>query len=211
VSWFEITLSGPAVHCGLATVDAPDVMAAFARVVAALKDYHQQLATITHPLSPSPGCRITRVEAGEAHNSLVGRCAFTVDRRMVPGETVEQVRTELAEILAQELAEMPEIAHELQFVEWNEPVQAALDSPLIAALERNIRAIGDRDAEIWPVPYGCDVRNFIYDAAIPAVNFGAGDYRVCHQPNEFVTVDGLLTCAQIVMGTVVDLLSAAPG
>ncbi len=56
------------------------------------------------------------------------------------------------------------------------------------------------------MPYGCDVRNFIYDANIPAVNFGAGDYRVCHQPNEYVTVDGLLTCARVVMATVVDLL-----
>jgi acetylornithine deacetylase/succinyl-diaminopimelate desuccinylase-like protein len=54
------------------------------------------------------------------------------------------------------------------------------------------------------------VRNFIYDKGIPAVNFGAGDYRVCHQPNEFVEVEELLTCARVVMGTVVDLLQSRP-
>ena len=57
-------------------------------------------------------------------------------------------------------------------------------------------------------PYGSDVRNFIYDAGIPTVNFGAGDYRVCHQPNEFVEVDDLMTCARIVLGTVIDLLQS---
>jgi succinyl-diaminopimelate desuccinylase len=206
VSWYEITLTGPSMHCGLATTDTPDVMARFARVATALTDYHHQVATKKHPLSPSPGCRITQVDAGEAHNSLVGRCQFTVDRRMVPGETVEGVTAELQKILERELVNYPDIAYQLQFLEWNEPVQASLDSPLISALGQNIASVSGRKAEIWAVPYGCDVRNFIYDAGIPAVNFGAGDYRVCHQPNEFVPVDDLLICAQVVMGTLVDML-----
>lgn len=206
VSWFKIMLNGPSMHCGLAAAKTPDVMAAFAGVAAALVNYHDEVAAKTHPLSPSPGCRITKVEAGEAHNSLVGRCEFTVDRRMIPGETVEQVSAELQSILEQELAHLPEITYELQFIEWNEPVQAPLDSPLIKALEKNIAEIDGRQPEIWTVPYGCDVRNFIYDKDIPAVNFGAGDYRVCHQPNEYVTVDGLMACAKVVIGTAVDLL-----
>jgi succinyl-diaminopimelate desuccinylase len=206
VSWFKITLSGPSMHCGLADAEGPDVMAAFARIATALTAYHHQVAAIEHPLSPSPSCRITRVEAGEAHNSLVGRCTFVVDRRMIPGETVAQVESELRQIINGVLAGTPDIAYQLAFIEWNEPVQAPLDSPLIAALEQNVATVGGLEPEIWAVPYGCDVRNFIYDANIPAVNFGAGDYRVCHQPNEFVTVDGLLTCARVVMATAVDLL-----
>lgn len=206
VAWYEVTLTGPSMHCGLAAPDTPDVMACFARVATALTAYHHQVAAKKHPLSPNPGCRITRVDAGQAHNSLVGRCEFTVDRRMIPGETVEGVTAELQTILEKELANHPEISYQLQFLEWNEPVQAPLDSPLITALGQNIAEVGGREAEFWAVPYGCDVRNFIYDAGIPAVNFGAGDYRVCHQPNEFVPVDDLLTCARVVMGTIVDLL-----
>lgn len=206
VSWFKITLTGPAMHCGLAEQDTPDVIAGFVHIAGALTAYHHRVAAKQHPLSPSPGCRITQVNAGEAHNSLVGRCEFTVDRRMIPGETVAQIQSELAEILDSALAGTPGITYQLQFVEWNEPVQSPLDSPLIAALQANITEVAGREPEIWPVPYGCDVRNFIYDTGIPAVNFGAGDYRVCHQPNEFVPLDELLTCAQVVMGTMVDIL-----
>jgi len=206
VSWHTITLTGPSVHCGLAEAEAPDVMAAFSRVAAALRAYHEQIAVHTHPLSPSPSCRITQVEAGEAHNSLAGRCTFTVDRRMLPGETWQQVAAELEEIVAQATDEMTAIDYELSFVEWNEPVQAPLDSPLIEVLQENVAAVAGGERDVWPVPYGCDVRNFIYDAAIPAVNFGAGDYRVCHQPNEFVPVSDLVTCARVVMATAVDLL-----
>ena len=99
-----------------------------------------------------------------------------------------------------------DVAFDIAFLEWNEPVQAPLDSPLVETLRENVVQVGGRTAEIWAVPYGSDVRNFIYDAGIPAVNFGAGDYRVCHQPNEFVEIDELMTCARVVMGTVVDLL-----
>jgi succinyl-diaminopimelate desuccinylase len=211
VSWFKITLTGPSLHCGLADAEQPDVMASFARLAAALTAYHRQVLAKKHPLSPSPSCRITQVEAGEAHNSLVGRCTFVVDRRMIPGETVAQVESELQQIIEGVLADTPEIGYQLTFIEWNEPVQAPLDSPLIAALRHNVATVGGIEPELWAVPYGCDVRNFIYDAGIAAVNFGAGDYRVCHQPNEFVTVAGLLTCARVVMGTAVDLLSDPPG
>lgn len=206
VCWFKIALEGPSMHCGLAESETPDVMAAFARIATALTAYHDEIAGQTHPLSPSPGCRITRVEAGNAHNSLVRRCQFTLDRRMIPGETVEQVTAELRSMIESELAHSSQITHELEFLEWNEPVQAPLDSPLITALEKNIAEIGDGEREMWPVPYGSDVRNFIHDKGIPAVNFGAGDYRVCHEPNEYVMVDELLACARVVMGTVIDLL-----
>jgi succinyl-diaminopimelate desuccinylase len=206
VAWHKITLTGPAVHCGLAAADGPDTMAHFGRVATALAAYHQKISTQTHPLSPGPSCRITRVQAGEAHNATVGRCEFMVDRRMLPGETYPQVTAQLREILDRLDRDAPGIDYRLEFVEWNEPVAAPLDSPLIELLKQNISAVGGREPEIWAVPYGSDVRNFLYDAGIPAVNFGAGDYRVCHQPNEFVEAADLLTCARIVLGTVVDLL-----
>lgn len=206
VTWHRITLTGPSVHCGLAQADAPDVMVAFTDVAAGLRRYHRRISEQTHPLSPSPSCRISLVEAGHAHNSLVGRCEFTVDRRMLPGDTIEGVTAELEEIVSGVVDTMPDIAYEIVFLEWNEPVQAPLDSPLMDALRENVVTIAGMTPEIWAVPYGCDVRNFIYDANIPAVNFGAGDYRVCHQPNEFVEVEELMTCARVVMGTVVDLL-----
>lgn len=206
VAWHKITLTGPSVHCGLAAADAPDTMVHFGRVATALAEYHQKISIQTHPLSPSPSCRITQVQAGEAHNATVGCCEFMVDRRMLPGESYRQVTAELQEILETLKADAPGIEHQIEFTEWNEPVETPLDSPFIEKLKQNIRAIGGREPEIWAVPYGSDVRNFIYDANIPTVNFGAGDYRVCHQPNEFVEIDDLLTCARIVMGTVFDLL-----
>lgn len=62
------------------------------------------------------------------------------------------------------------------------------------------------EAEIWGPPYGSDMRNFVVDAGIPTVDFGAGDFHRCHQPDEFVPVDDLLAVARVVFSTAVDFL-----
>lgn len=206
VTWHRIRLSGPSMHCGLASPDTPDLMFGFSRLLDSLETYHQHIASRTHDLIPSPGCRITDVDAGGVHNDLVGEIEFTVDRRMIPGETRQEVEGELQALLDKWSSEFPEFEFDAEFLDWNEPTEAPLDSPLIAALQDSSRAVRGAPAKIWGPPYGSDVRVFIYDERIPAVNFGPGDFRVCHKPDEFVPVDEVMDCGRIVMGAVLDLL-----
>lgn len=208
VSWYRIGLTGPSMHCGLAAPESPDLLYGFSQLVADFERYHHEISTRSHELVPSPGCRITDVKAGGVHNDLVGVVEFVMDRRMIPGESKEQVSEEIQGILKAWGAESPEFDYEIEFLDWNEPTETPLDSPLIAALQRNSAAIQGEPAEIWGPPYGSDVRVFVYDQDIPAVNFGAGDFRVCHKPDEVVPLDSLMDCARIVMGTVVDLLES---
>jgi succinyl-diaminopimelate desuccinylase len=207
VAWHKITLTGPSVHCGLAAPDAPDLMYHFARLVAAFEAYHREITTRKHHLIPSPACRITEVHAGGVHNDIAGRIELVTDRRMLPNETYEQVTGEIRQILESVAPGSGEFQYELEFLRGNEPTETPLDSPLIETLEKNIRKVGGRQPEIWGPPYGCDMRNFVYDAGIPTTNFGAGDFRVCHKPDEFVVVDDLLACARILLGTAIDLLN----
>ncbi len=206
VAWHRITLTGPSMHCGLASPDTPDLLFGFSRLVDALEDYHNEISGRTHNLIPSPGCRVTDVKAGGVHNDLVGRVEFTIDRRMIPGETRQGVEEELLTILDAWSSASPAFEFQLEFLDWNEPTEAPLDSPLISALQDSSRDIRGEPAEIWGPPYGSDVRVFIYDEGIPAVNFGPGDFRVCHKPDEFVPLEDVMECGRIVMGAVLDLL-----
>lgn len=209
--WYRATLSGPASHCGLTAPDAPDLMHALARFAAAIEAYHREVSTRTHHLLASPGCRITRVRAGEAHNSTARHCELVVDRRMLPEESVAAVGDELRAMLAEAVAAVPGVAHGLEFLDLNEATETPLDSPLIEALARNHRALNGSEAEIWGPPYGSDMRNFVVDAGIPTVNFGAGDFRRCHQPDEFVPVPELLAVARVTFATVLDVLAGDLG
>ena len=205
--WHRITLTSPSVHCGLAAKDTTDTMQFFARFAAALQDYHQRVAAQEHHLLPSPACRITHVEGGDRHNATIGSLELTVDRRMLPHESYDDVTAELRGLLEQVAAEVPGVEHAIEFQAGNEATETDLDTPLIRTLQANYREVFGREAEIWGPPYGSDMRNFVADRGIPTTNFGAGDYTVCHQPDEWVSADDLVRCAQTVLGTAVDLLN----
>ena len=204
--WHRITFKGPSVHCGLASGDMADVMQAVSAFGTAIAALHRDVARQTHHLLASPACRITQLEAGTAHNATAGQCRVIVDRRMLPHETFSGVTDELRTILTEVARRHPGIGHDIRFIAGNEPTETPLDAPLIRSLNAAHRKVVGQDAAIWGPPYGCDMRNFVCDAGIPATNFGPGDFRVCHQPNEFVKVEDLHTCAEILLVAALDLL-----
>jgi len=209
--WHRITLTGPSTHCGLTAPDAPDVMHFLARFAAEVEACHREVSARTHHLLASPACRITVARAGEVHNSTARACELVCDRRMLPGETTGAVADDLRARLDRVAREVPGVDYAIEFVALNEATETPLDSPLVTTLARNIRALRGTEAEIWGPPYGSDMRNFVVDAGIPTVNFGAGDFRRCHQPDECVPVSDLLSVARVVFATVIDFLSGEEG
>jgi succinyl-diaminopimelate desuccinylase len=205
--WHRITMTGPAAHCGLTAPDAPDLMHAVQRFAALVEDYHYEVSRREHHLLASPGCRITELRLGERHNATARGCEMLVDRRMLPDESVARVEADLRRMLEQTVGAMPQIGVDVDFVDLNEATETALDSALVQTLSDNIRSVGGMDPEVWGPPYGSDMRNFVVDAGIPTVNYGAGDFRVCHQPDEFVPIPDLLNVARIAFATALDFIA----
>src|SRR5512143_4102644 len=101
--WLEVTVKGRASHAGRPHLGANALYAA-ARMITGL----EQLAfTAHHPLFeiPTPSLSVTMVQAGTKINIIPERCAFSIDRRMIPGETSECARQEIEEVLRQNLSE----------------------------------------------------------------------------------------------------------
>lgn len=209
--WHEVVLSGTQTHCGLAQPGDTDLTYFLAAFIQEVNCHHQRIETTRHALFPPPACRITQIGAGERHNSTVGRCKVVIDRRMLPGETYEQVTGELRDILTRTKHKIPAVDFELRFLEGNQPTEVDCKGRLCSVLQRNFNHVLKEGARFWGPPYGSDVRYFIGDYGIEAVNFGPGDFAVCHQPNEFVSVEELHRCAKVVMGTAVDVLSEHDG
>lgn len=204
--WHEITLTGSQTHCGLTEPGSADLSYFLTSLMQGVHRYHQCLARQRHALFPEPGCRVTQISAGERHNSTPGSCRLVVDRRMLPGESYDQVTRELHELLVDAKYQVPDVDFDMRFLDGNEPTEVDSRGPLCSALQDNFSHILKEEAQLWGPPYGSDVRYFIADHGIEAVNFGPGDFSVCHQPNEFVAVEDLHRCAKVVMGTLVDLL-----
>lgn len=179
-------------------------------VLAALQDYKTHIETKHHPLLSHGSCTPTLVQGGVVPNAVSDFVDLYVDRRLIPGETVDG---ELQDIRKRLLAARPEgceIGIEVD-VAYNrfEPAEIATDATVIGhLLESSARVLG-KPAEIYGAPYSSDVRNLVNDAGIEAVNFGPGNVAECHCADERVDIRQLEGCARVIADVANGLLVEA--
>ena len=77
---------------------------------------------------------------------------------------------------------------------------------ILTVLGEYTSQISDVPAEPFGMLACIDVRNFINDAGIPAVNFGPGDLQDPHTFNEKIEIQQLVDCIKILFFAMKELL-----
>jgi acetylornithine deacetylase/succinyl-diaminopimelate desuccinylase family protein len=156
-----------------------------ARVVSALEAYGKILATRPpHPLVQGPTLSVGLITGGQAPNIVPDRCEVTVDRRLVPGESVTSAQEELLGYLAERLVGVP---WESQLILADPPMELATDSPFVERCGRAVdRVLGSH--VVTGVQYGTDASKFA-EAGMAAVVIGPGDIAQAHTATEWVAVE----------------------
>jgi succinyl-diaminopimelate desuccinylase len=209
VCWHTIRLTGVATHAGTAEAGR-NPTTALPSLIGAVERYDARLRTRRHPLLTSGAATVTEVRAGVEHNAVPDVCEVVVDRRMLPGETPEAVRDELAELTRDALSSGA------PHLEWSiaplhhpfRPVEISPDSDRVRSLVAIAEHESGRSIPVVGTPYGSDVRNLVHDGGIEAVTFGAGDVRGCHCPDEHLPVTELRLAATIITAFAADMLLA---
>jgi acetylornithine deacetylase/succinyl-diaminopimelate desuccinylase-like protein len=110
-------------------------------VLEVLGDYHLEIARQTHPLLASPSCTPTIIRSGIKENAVPDYCEITVDRRLLPGETVEGELNELARRLRQITAGDPEFEFELTTPKYSfAPAEIPSDSLFAQRVSETVAA-----------------------------------------------------------------------
>ena len=179
-------------------------------VLEALEKYRDDLETRSHPLLSHGSCTPTVVSGGVTPNAVPDSIDLWVDRRLIPGETVE---SELQEVTSRVMSARPadsEIEVEVS-VAYNrfEPAEISEDSPLIDQLVRSVGRVTGSPGEVYGAPFSSDVRNLVNDAGIEAVNFGPGNVAECHCADERVELDQLAIAANVLADAAAELLIGA--
>ena len=91
---FRVILKGASAHASSPALGHNAVTAA-ARLVIELDDLARDLAKRSHPVFGSPNLTVGTIHGGTRPYVVPDRCEIEVDRRVNPGETYEQVVTEL--------------------------------------------------------------------------------------------------------------------
>ena len=180
---WQIETRGVAAHSSKPHL-GKNAITAMARVIAHLEIFHATLRERTHPLVGEATCTISLIEGGAQVNFVPERCLITLDRRMLPGETGEQVIGEYEAILS-EFPGDEVIVHPPRLSD--NAMETPADSPVMLAAAGVLAELG-LDPAPGGVPFGCDATK-LHRAGIPSLIFGPGSIDQAHAAVEFVDLD----------------------
>ena len=202
---FEITCLGRASHTAAARATGINAIAKAAKAVLALE---QDLDKF-HPAVGKPVISVNLISAGVAHNVVPGECTFSVDRRLIPGETVESARAEIEEVLAVIASTDPDFRYEMVTNPQGDAIPANItpdDSSVVRAVRDSARAVTGREPEPFVAWAGATDGRFYRQAGIDTVGYGPGGENA-HGANEAVIIDDLVTQARVYAAVITDLLA----
>lgn len=130
------------------------------------------------------------IRGGTAKNIIAGECRFTLEWRPVPGQSAEHVLELLSRAIEEEKRTDADFSCEVRPLRLDEGMETPADSLLVQFLEEASRN------SAGTIAFGTEAPQMIALGA-EAVVFGPGDIRVAHRTGEFVPVEDLRRCAEI--------------
>ena len=213
----RIRVRGRAAHAAFPHLGVNAIEAA-AHAVLALRGMPR---AARHPLLGEPTLNVGTISGGTATNVVPDGCQFTVDRRLLPGETLDGVREAMGRSLEQARRRMagadgrdgaaagtagdglPAFAVEDLLVA--EPFETDPGHPLVRAAVAAVREVLGKEPAVAGFAGFTDAR-FPAAAGIPTILLGPGETGQAHRADEHVTLTELVHGAAIFERLVEQLL-----
>jgi succinyl-diaminopimelate desuccinylase len=190
-----IRTKGKAAHSGCPELGVNAILAA-SRLTSLFDARDRELRAQNHPLVGHASLTVTRIAGGIADNVVPDNCELVLDRRLLPGETLDAALDDLRALLT--LAKRDHgVEAEIATIRTKAgPTETAVDDPLV----RNAVAISRAYGVTFPQPGGltggCDLVHF-HDVGAVGIVLGPGSLDAAHQPDEYVPKDDLARAALI--------------
>ena len=200
---FEIVFYGKAVHSSHPE-DGRNAIHDAAAFIRLIEEETGLLAEAPYPDIGPATYSVGLVGGGRGGSTVADRCKLTLDRRVLPSESLEAVEAQVRSILKRLESERPGLRWEMSRTVAFPPLQGAGGGDLERVMNSALTDLGI-------VTDGCRGMRFATDAAwyeatgCQAVVFGPGDVTVAHQPDEHVAISDLhaatrslaLTCGRL--------------
>jgi len=150
---------------------------------------------------------ITTIKGGTALNMIPDTCSISIDRRMVPGQTEEEVAKKIEQVLDKYKLENPIINIEMKKIRCTRPAVTELSEP-IAKLA--LKVVGEElGKEIAPAGFKacCDMTFLRNKGNMPVVILGPGNINMAHKMNEYIEIESLYKASVIYGKIAIEWLS----
>lgn len=192
---FKIETIGKAAHSAKPHLGV-NAIESMARVITAIEDDTCQLRTTVHPLLGPASCNVGVVKGGVQVNLVPAGCEIEIDRRMLPGETVDHVLAHYQRLLDSLVNRHPEldvIMHPPMLTDM--PLETDQKS---SPVQRIASVLEDMELDATPigVPFCSDASKF-GALGIPSMIFGPGSIDQAHAADEYVECDQVCMAEEV--------------
>ncbi len=195
---FPVRTFGRAAHSSVAETGV-NAIEHMVRVLAVIDECQADLDSAPpHPLCGTGRISPTVIRGGDMVAIVPDLCELEVDRRLLPGESSDDVRADLERRLDRLCDSVSDFAYEIgaPLVDCA-PLDTPVDSTVVGAARR---AAGDRGllADVSAFPAATDAPNL----GVPAVVWGPGALAHAHTLDELVEIDEVVEAAHLYLAVV---------
>ncbi|MDX6406028.1 MAG: acetylornithine deacetylase [Blastocatellia bacterium] len=187
----EITVRGREAHSAYPQIGASAIFRA-ARLIGRIEQIADELKQ-DQRAGFDPPCttmNVGLIEGGTAKNIIAGECHFTLEWRTIPGQAPDYALNLVRQAVADLRQQDADFICEIDAARADESFETRADSPLVQFLKES------SGKESGAVAFGTEAPSLI-ELGADAVVFGPGDIRVAHRTGEFVPVEQLNRCVEI--------------
>ncbi len=191
---YRVRSLGKAVHSSRPE-DGVNAIEGMMHVVDRLKVLQQKLmAKDGHVLCGHGRCGPSVIRGGTVVSTVPDYCELEIDRRIVPGETREDVYAELNSLIAGVSQSHPQFRFEIEGPTIDIlPLDVPADNPVINTVLGAIRSVTGNSTQASAFYGGTDAPHF----GFPTLIFGAGTLQQAHSNNEYVEIDDMMIATQV--------------
>lgn len=191
--WIEVDVVGRAAH-GSRPHLGIDAILKTGPVLVALDALNDELRASAHR-SLGPGTlHASLISGGLEESTIPDRCTVVIERRTLPGESVDDVERDVAELLDRCRVADPELDVRSRTLLARDPFETVAGEGIVETVAEAASEHLGAPAEIGGVSYWADSA-FISAAGIQTVLFGP-DGDGAHAEVEWVSLPGTLACAR---------------
>jgi acetylornithine deacetylase/succinyl-diaminopimelate desuccinylase-like protein len=197
-----ITTFGTAVHSSRPDL-GQNAIAMMARVIEALGTYAENLRHgEEHPLCGTATTNPGVISGGSIASTVPDVCRLEIDRRTLPGQTLELVMAELRALLDPLTSTGPPFAYDIsEPTLMAQPLDTPLDHPVVSMMVAAVGEVLGRTMTPLALPAATDAPNL----GIPAVICGPGSLSDAHTLNESVAIDDVLAATKVYLRAILSL------
>jgi len=168
-----------------------------------IRRFSERLHTRKHPLVGSPTMSINTIRGGEKDNVIPDFCEVSIDRRLIPGEKLENVESDLINILEGIKRKDEEFRYRLDRYQHIPPSLTEPNADIVHLMKNILKKVMKIEPKISGFKATCEMVHLVNNG-IPTVIFGSGKLEQAHKINEYVEVEEIVKAAEIYAHLIAD-------